>query len=104
RAARSGEVVARFAGVPQDGIALGAPAAPFTLIEFADLQCPFCAVYARDVLPTIIDRYVRPGKLRLELNLLTFLGEDSIRAGRVAAAAAQQDRLWTFTDAFFAEQ
>ena len=93
-----------MAGITQDGIALGDPAAPATLVEFADLQCPFCGVYGRDVLPTLLDRYVRPGKLRLELHVLTFLGEDSVRAGRVAAGAAAQDRLWSFTDAFYANQ
>lgn len=97
-------VSARFAGIPQDGIRLGSPSAPVTLVEFADLQCPFCGVYARDVLPTIIDRYVRPGKVKLELNLMTFVGEDSVKAGRMAAAATAQDRFWGFTDAFFAAQ
>jgi protein-disulfide isomerase len=103
-AANATPVVSRFAGVPQDGIALGAPQAPATLIEFADLQCPWCGVYGRDVLPAIVERYVRPGTLRLELNVLTFVGEDSVRAGRIAAAAAQQDRFWDFTDAFYASQ
>ena len=93
-----------FDGIPQDGIALGSPDAPFVLTEFADPQCPFCAVYARDVLPTLVDRYVRTGKVRLELRVLAFLGEDSTRAGAMAAAAARQDRLWQFTDAFYRSQ
>ena len=93
-----------FAGIPQDGITLGSPDAPFVLTEFADLQCPFCAAYARDVLPALVDRYVRTGTLRLELRVLAFLGEDSIRAGAMAAAAARQDRLWPFTDAFYRSQ
>jgi protein-disulfide isomerase len=67
--------------------------APATLTEFADLHCPFCADYARDVLPAVVDRYVRTGRLRLELQLLAFLGDDSLRGGRMAAAAARQDRL-----------
>jgi protein-disulfide isomerase len=93
-----------LAGIPQDGITLGSPSAPATLIEFADLQCPFCADYSRAVLPTVIDRYVRTGKLKLELQVMTFLGEDSVRAGQMAGAAAEQDRLWDFTDAFFLAQ
>lgn len=52
----------------------------------------------------MVDRYVRPGRLRLEAHLLTFVGEDSVRAGRMAAAAAIQGRLWSFTDAFYANQ
>jgi len=95
---------ATFDGIPQAGITLGSPAAPAVLTEFADLQCPFCATYARDVLPAVIDRYVRSGRLRLELQVLTFLGEDSVRAGALAAAAARQDRLWPFTDAFYRSQ
>jgi len=95
---------ATFDGIPQDGISLGSPTAPAVLTEFADLQCPFCATYARDVLPAVIDRYVRSGRLRLELQVLSFLGEDSVRAGALAAAAARQDRLWPFTDAVYRSQ
>jgi protein-disulfide isomerase len=93
-----------FDGIAQDAITLGSPKARAVLTEFADLQCPFCAQYARDVLPTVVDRYVRTGRLRLELHLLSFLGEDSVRAGAMAAAAAQQDRLWPFADAFYRHQ
>ncbi len=97
-------VTTRFAGIPQDGITLGTASAPATLVEFADLQCPYCGAYGRDVLPSVVERYVKPGRLRLELNLLTFVGEDSVRAGRVATAAAAKGRFWDFTDAFYARQ
>ncbi len=93
-----------MAGIPQDGVSLGSPRAPVTLVEFADLQCPFCARYARDALPRVIDRYVRPGRVRLQLRLLSFIGPDSERAARVADAAALQDRLWAFSDLFFRNQ
>jgi protein-disulfide isomerase len=93
-----------FDGIPQDGITLGSPKARAVMTEFADLQCPFCAAYARDVLPTVVDRYVRTGRLRLELHVLAFLGDDSVRSGAMSAAAAQQDRLWSFTDGFYHHQ
>ena len=83
-------------GIPQSGLALGSPKAPVTIVEFADLQCPFCAEYHRNVFPSILDRYVRTGKVRLELRLLRFLGPDSDRLARVAAAAAAQNRMWQF--------
>jgi protein-disulfide isomerase len=102
--ATAGAPATQFDGIPQDGIALGSPTAPAVLTEFADLQCPFCATYARDVLPTVVDRYVRGGRLRLQLHVLAFLGEDSVRAGAMAAAAAQQNRLWPFADAFYRSQ
>lgn len=88
----------------QDGVSLGDPTAPATLIEFADLQCPFCAEFATDELPRVIDSYVRDGRLRLELRLLAFIGPDSERARQVANAAALQDRLWNYTERFFRNQ
>ena len=88
----------------QDGVWLGDPDAPATLIEFADLQCPFCAEFANDELPGVIDEYVRPGRLRLELRLLAFLGPDSVRGQQVAHAAALQDKLWNYTERFFRNQ
>jgi protein-disulfide isomerase len=94
----------RVAAIPQDGVSLGDPGAPATLIEFADLQCPFCADYALETLPDVIDRHVRPGRLRLELRLLAFLGPDSVRGRQVAHAAALQDRMWNYTERFFRNQ
>lgn len=91
-------------GIPQSGITLGSPHAPVTMVEFADLQCPFCADYSRDVLPTLIDRYVRPGKVQLQLRLLRFLGPDSGRLARVAFAAAAQNRMWQFVELAYQRQ
>ena len=40
-----------YAGIPQNGMNLGKAGAP-TLVEIADLQCPFCAQYATTAMPT----------------------------------------------------
>jgi len=100
----AGEVREMLAGIPQDGTRLGDPKAPLVLTEFADLQCPFCGQYAIGVLPQIIERYVRTGKLRLELRVRSFLGPDSVVAARAAYAAATRDRLWNFADLLFRNQ
>jgi protein-disulfide isomerase len=91
-------------GIPQSGITLGSPKAPVTMIEFADLQCPFCAEYQRDVFPAILKRYVRTGKVRLELRLLRFIGPDSDRLARAAVAAGGQNRMWQFVDLAYQRQ
>src|SRR3954451_893793 len=83
-------------GIPQSGLALGDPKAPVTMVEFADLQCPFCAEYHHNVFPALLDRYVRTGKVRLELRLLRFLGPDSDKLARVALGASAQNRMWQF--------
>src|SRR3712207_4651973 len=67
-----------FAGLPQDGIALGRADAPVVVEEYADLQCPFCARFAETGLPPIVRDFVRPGDVQLRMRLLTFLGEDSV--------------------------
>jgi len=91
-------------GIPQDGIALGKPDAPVTLVEYADLQCPYCADWARDAFPAIVDEYVRDGRVRLEFRGLAFLGPESETALRAALAAGEQDRLWNVVHGLFVSQ
>ena len=96
--------LALFAGVPQHGIALGNPEAPVTLVEFGDLQCPSCALFADDALPAIVARYVRPGRVLLVFRGLDFIGQDSQRAARMAAALGEQNHLWQFVDLMYRNQ
>ena len=98
------EVAKLYDGIPQQGIDLGRKGAPATLVEIADLQCPFCADYSRNALPAIVRDYVRPGKLRYELHFRSFLGRDSVRAAGAAAEAARQDRMYEFADVFYRNQ
>lgn len=93
-----------FAGIEQDGFALGDPDAPVTVVEFADLQCPFCADFATDDLPAIVEDYVEPGDARMELRLLAFIGPDSETGRAAATVAVDADRLWPFAENFFANQ
>jgi protein-disulfide isomerase len=95
---------AMLRGIAQDGSSLGDQNAALVLTEFADLQCPFCRDYALDVLPQIIQRYVRTGRLRLELRLQRFIGPDSDVAARAAQAAATRDRMWNFVDLVYRNQ
>jgi protein-disulfide isomerase len=98
------EVAALYEGIPQDGMRLGQPDAPATLVEIADLQCPFCAQYSTQVLPSIVDDYVRTGKVAYELRIRSFLGRDSVRAAGAAAEAARENRMYQFADLFFRNQ
>ncbi len=91
-------------GVTQKGTSLGDPKAPMVLTEFADLQCPFCRDYALNVLPQVVQRYVRTKKLRLELRMRGFIGPDSVVAAQAAYAAAARDRMWNFIDVFYRNQ
>jgi protein-disulfide isomerase len=95
---------ALFRGIPERNGVLGDPGAPLTLTEFVDLQCPFCARASASTLPTIVDDYVRTGKVKLAARTLHFLGPDSTVAAQVAAGAERQGRLWPFLEVFYANQ
>jgi protein-disulfide isomerase len=94
-----------FAGIPQRGTILGRANAPVRLVEFADLQCPYCDQYTLQALPTLVRDYVRTGKVQMQFENLSFIGPDSVSAGRAAAAAAaQQNKLWNFIDLMYLNQ
>jgi protein-disulfide isomerase len=93
-----------FSGIPQDGVFLGSPDARVTLIEYADLQCPACRAYAETYLPTLVERYVRPGRVRAEFRGVAFLGPDSETALRWVLAAGLQDHLWELQEGMYRNQ
>lgn len=91
-------------GIPQDGAFLGSPRAKVTLIEYADIQCPACRHYTETLLPTVVDEYVRPGKVRNEFRGYPFLGDDSFKGESFLLAAAKQNKLWQLAEAFYRNQ
>ncbi len=91
-------------GIPQQGNVLGSPKAPVTVVEYIDLQCPFCQAFETQVMPTIVQRYVRTGKVRVEARIISFIGPDSQRGRLAALAAGQQNRLFNFADILYANQ
>jgi protein-disulfide isomerase len=97
-------VNALFAGIPQAGEHLGSSRAPVRLVEFADLQCPYCAQWERTTLPVIVRRYVRTGKVQMEFRGLRFLGPDSDKAVRAAVAAGEQGKLWNVVQSLYERQ
>jgi protein-disulfide isomerase len=101
------EITTLLAGIPQSANALGQPAAPVTLAYFADLQCPYCRDFSLEVLPSIIERWVGAGKLRIEYRALETATRDPdvFVAQQVAAlAAGRQERAWHFIETFYEEQ
>ena len=108
--ARGGDTPSRpaptldLAGIPQSGQVLGAAAAPVEIQEFADLQCPYCAQAAGETIPPLVERWVRPGKVRISFQPVAFVGPDSVRGATAALAAGRQDRLWQFVETVYGKQ
>ncbi|MGZ8692852.1 MAG: DsbA family protein [Gaiellaceae bacterium] len=91
-------------GIPQRGNVLGSPSAPVTLVEYVDLQCPFCQQFETQAMPALIERYVRTGKVKIEARLIGFIGPDSQRGRAAAIAAGEQNRLFNLAEILYQNQ
>lgn len=93
-----------FKGIPQHGLTLGSPKAPVTLVEYIDLQCPVCQEFETQVMPDIIPRYVRTGKVKVEARPIIVIGPDSIRGRNAMIAAGAQNKAFNFAQILYDNQ
>ena len=103
----SKEVTALVGGIPQSGNTLGKSTAPVTLVYYGDLECPICKEFTLGALPSIINRYVRSGKVKIEYrNFETATREpETFRKQQIAAlAAGKQAKMWNYLETFYHEQ
>ena len=98
------DVESLFKGIPQKGLYLGSPFAKAQMVMFIDLQCPFCQNYETTVMPTIIKKYVRTGKVRVQVQPWAFIGPDSVRGQKAMFAAAKQNKAWNFAEVLYVNQ
>ena len=96
--------VSLFKGIPQRGNVLGKANAPVTLVEYIDLQCPICRAFETEVMPTIVPRFVRSGKVQVIARPIAFIGPDSVRGRLAALAAARQNRFFDFSQLLYDNQ
>jgi protein-disulfide isomerase len=82
------------------GYSLGRPDAPLTMIEFTDLQCPFCRQFHVTAFDQLKVNYIDTGTLR-------FISRDSpvpaahplaMRAAVAARCAGYQGKFWEMRD------
>jgi protein-disulfide isomerase len=100
-------VTALIGGIHQSGNILGNPKAPVTLQYFGDLECPICKEFTLGALPSVIAKYVRTGKLKIEYQSLETATREpeTFRTQQVAAyAAGKQHLAWYFIELFYHEQ
>jgi len=100
----AGVVNAQFAGIPQNDNVLGAAKAPATMVQYIDLQCPVCRAFETEVMPTILRRYVRTGKVKVVTRPIAFIGPDSETGLRGSLAIAEQDRMAEFNQLLYFNQ
>ena len=98
------EVQKMYAGIPQAGNQVGAASAPVKMVEYVDLQCPYCRQFELSVMPTLIQRYVKTGKLRIETKPIAFIGPDSVSGREAMVAAGNQQRFYNFMQLVYLNQ
>jgi protein-disulfide isomerase len=82
----------------------GEPAARLAIIEYTDLQCPFCRRFEHEVYPRIRDSYVNTGKLKyFHRDMPLPFHEGAMSAARAIHCAAEQGKFWEMHDSLLAD-
>src|ERR1700683_4432749 len=90
----------------RDGAARqGRLTAKVALIEYSDFQCPFCGKFAREILPSLVKKYVDSGDVLLIFRNFPLPIHPLARpAAEAAVCADQQGKFWEAHEAFFDDQ
>lgn len=84
---------------------LGVDSAPVTIIEFGDLECPFCQKFSLETLPEIVKNEIAQGRVRLvwkDFPLSTHARAE--KAHEAARCAQDQGRFWEYHDLLYRNQ
>ncbi|MEM7414525.1 MAG: thioredoxin domain-containing protein [Gemmatimonadota bacterium] len=88
------------------GVELGDPDAPVTIIEFGDYQCPGCGAFAMNVKPTIDGTLVESGQAKFVFYdwPIVSIHPNAFLAARAARCSNDQGKYWEYHEALFRNQ
>ena len=80
--------------------------APVTIVEFTDMQCPFCGRHALNTFAQIDTEYIKSGKVRYIVKdfPLESLHPYAFQAAEANHCAGEQEHAWDMHDRVFANQ
>jgi protein-disulfide isomerase len=93
--------------IPADlakGNKLGKDDAPVKVIEYEDIQCPFCLRYTANVEPELVEEFIKTGQMQIEYRHLPILGSESTLAALGMTCAGKQNKFWEFHNELFSVQ
>lgn len=93
-----------FKGIPQNGLVLGNPNAKVEMEMFIDVQCPVCQNFETLYLPTIVRKFIRTGKVQLQLQPWAFLGPQSTTGRYGVIAAGAQNKAFEYAKVLYDNQ
>lgn len=84
----------------------GDPDAPITIIEFSDFQCPFCARFHEQTLPSLLEEYIDEGKVNFVYRdfPIQSIHPNALPAAVAAECADDQGKYWEYHDILFEKQ
>ena len=84
---------------------VGRAAAPVPIIEFSDLQCPYCARHALNTFPQIKRNYIDTGKVRYAARDFPLaMHRFALPAAVATRCAGEQGKFWEYRHALFERQ
>lgn len=86
--------------------AMGDPNAPVTIVEFTDLQCPFCERHFAETLPQLKTNMIESGRIYYVVKDLPLesIHPNARTAANAARCAADQGAYWEMHDGLFSRQ
>lgn len=89
-----------------DDPVIGNPDAPITIIEFSDFQCPFCARFHVQTLPSLLEEYIDQGKVKLVFRdfPIQSIHPNALPASVAAECANEQGQFKAMHDMLFENQ
>jgi protein-disulfide isomerase len=75
-----------------------------TLVEYLDMQCPYCDAFSRQVFPSLVRDYIRPGTVKMIVRPLAFIGPDSVRGRNAVLAAGKQNKFFNLMELLYFNQ
>jgi protein-disulfide isomerase len=104
-----------LAGTTQKGNVLGSATAPVTMQYFGDLECPVCREFTLGAFPSIVQKWVKTGKLKVEYRSFSTATGKAEGGGsepegmfdkqqEAALAAGRQNKAWDYIELFYREQ
>ncbi len=84
----------------------GSKTARVAMIEYSDFECPYCSVFANEVLPALERKYVIPGKVLFAFRNLPLERRhpDAFGAAEAAECAGRQGKFWEMHSVLFQDQ
>ncbi len=88
------------------GVTMGEPSAPVTIVEFGDYQCPGCGAFAQQVEPQIKQALVETGEAKFVFYdfPLVSIHPNAFLAARAARCAGDQGGYWEYHQEMFRNQ